>query len=1206
MSKKLLFLVFSVFLLGFVLSNTSQAADPDLLVWYKFDDGVGDTATDSSGNGNDGAITGATWVGGQLDGALDFGGDGDQVEDADGELYLNGLNALTVSMWIKSRQINTDRGFIIGVPPAGQDRYITMRYDSAGASGGGDDVLKMGVSTTTSSGDGPQLESSEGLQTTDWQHVCMTWESGGLIYFYVNGVEDTPTDRNNENEVGDTAGCSTLLIGRGGKDDGTPDGWDGLIDDVRIYSRVLTLAEIQDVMLGRGGSQASEPIPADGAVDVLVDTDLSWKRGEYAIQDDVYLGTDPCMANLPKVATLFDFQDPLVDLPVDLIASTTYYWYVAETDSNTTHTPDGTWQFTTVLGEATPDFPPDGAVIPGAPIGDDLYTTLDFFPGATNVKWTGYFSEDYAEVSGRAQDANLGDPPYGGYRYYAGLYAVPPAVESLVRGTIYYWTVDSEDALGNMFPGDVWEFIVQSYYAYIPNPPNEAIFVPSDVLLSWNPGFGVVEHDIYMGTEYEAVRDARYDFNVPGGTAYVGPDEYIITRPEPNYMVTGLPYLTKHYWRVDEVNGRLPPPFGGGNYYIGSVWNFTTQDALTGLAGEYYHHTGGASPAGFEAKMLVRVDPEINFDWLTGSPDPTMAIDNFSVRWTGRIAVPVVGNYTFTTETDDGARLWINDTLIIDQWVDQGVTPHSGSIQLNSYGPHDIKMEYYENGGGAAAKLYWEGPMVPYGIVPSNYLAPNFAAFTAANPSPRYGSLEPDWQPTLSWTPGAFAATHELYFSSDFDDVNERTAPKIVLTALNYTPPAPLDLDQTYYWAIDEVNSVGPAPGFWPGDVWNFTLPPGGTGRAVREWWLGIGGGTSIPDLTGNARYPDNPDDWEYVDIFEGPTDWANNYGSRIHGWLRPPTTGDYRFWIATDDNGELWLSTSEDPADANLVSEVTAWANPRDWDDTDVVPSGPITLQANKKYYIMGLMKEGGGGDNIAAAWQGPSTSPVSSRQVIDGQYLCATPYDPPYASNPRPQDGATEDDRTPLLSWWPGAHAQAVNGHELYFSSNYDDVNDRTVSKIVLTEPNYPYPTPLMLGQTYYWAIDEVNSLGPVPGRWSGKLWSFTMNECISLDNFEDYNDRGELRVIWEDGYANVVWGGTYPFQYVVQSGSSGSNLNVSSAVGNPTGGGTGPIRPTGLDAMVLRYDNDGWTYTGLPGAEEWVYDAPYFSEIEAVTVG
>ncbi len=104
--------------------------------------------------------------------------------------------------------------------------------------------------------------------------------------------------------------------------------------------------------------------------------------------------------------------------------------------------------------------------------------------------------------------------------------------------------------------------------------------------------------------------------------------------------------------------------------------------------------------------------------------------------------------------------------------------------------------------------------------------------------------------------------------------------------------------------------------------------------------------------------------------------------------------------------------------------------------------------------------------------------------------------------------------------------------------------------------------------------------------------------------LDDMEDYNDHVEIRRVWRDGYANVRWGGIYPDIYLVRGGSSGSNLNVSTAVGSPFNGGTGPTLND--EAMVLRYDNDGFTYTGHPGEEMWIYDAPYYSEIEANTVG
>jgi hypothetical protein len=220
--------------------------DAALLVHWKFDEGMGSVAGDSSGKGHDGDVNGPTWVasGGYNNSpCLEFDGLGGIVIDNDANVYLNGLSSLTVSMWIKSDLTGTDRGFIIAEPPVGGDKSITMRYDAAGASFGGTNVVKMGISTVAGQ-DGPQLESSENLQTTQWQHVCMAWSSGDIIRFYVNGAEDAATGRNNENEVGLTAGNTILLIGKGSKDTAVDQGWDGLIDDVRIYSYALSHSEI--------------------------------------------------------------------------------------------------------------------------------------------------------------------------------------------------------------------------------------------------------------------------------------------------------------------------------------------------------------------------------------------------------------------------------------------------------------------------------------------------------------------------------------------------------------------------------------------------------------------------------------------------------------------------------------------------------------------------------------------------------------------------------------------------------------------------------------------------------------------------------------------------------------------------------------------------------------------------------------------------
>jgi hypothetical protein len=335
----------------------------------------------------------------------------------------------------------------------------------------------------------------------------------------------------------------------------------------------------------------------------------------------------------------------------------------------------------------------------------------------------------------------------------------------------------------------------------------------------------------------------------------------------------------------------------------------------------------------------------------------------------------------------------------------------------------------------------------------------------------------------------------------------------------------------------------------------------------------------------------------------------------RIHGWLEPPTTGNYTFWIASDDYGELWLSTSENPAGAVLIANVPGWTNSREWAKyPDPQESDPIPLVAGQKYYIRGLMKEGGGDDMLCVAWQGPADSPVPTRVIIDGEYLRAFPYDPLNAWGPYPRDGATDvQDRNPTLSWHPGYYVQGDEGHKLYFSQRFADVCDRDPAAFIdaLTEPNYTIPAPpLLLGTTYYWAVDEVNDGGPPPGEWKGRVWSFTLAECFTVDHMEDYNDRWEIRGkgspreggVWTDGFNSVVWGGVYPLHYPENKASSGSNLNTSTEVGSPYGA-TGPIYG-GEQAMVFRYDNDGHTYP-VRGMEDWDYDAENFSEIEANTV-
>jgi len=161
----------------------------------------------------------------------------------------------------------------------------------------------------------------------------------------------------------------------------------------------------------------------------------------------------------------------------------------------------------------------------------------------------------------------------------------------------------------------------------------------------------------------------------------------------------------------------------------------------------------------------------------------------------------------------------------------------------------------------------------------------------------------------------------------------------------------------------------------------------GGAGRILREWWTGIPG-DAVNDLTSNANYPDNPTGRGMLASTEGPTDWADNYGTRIRGYLHPITTGDYTFWIAGDANSELRLSTDAEPNNASIIAKVPGRTDSREWDKYPQQQSLPISLTGGEKYYIEVLHKAGSGSDNLSVAWEGPGLN----RQIIHGLFL--SPY--------------------------------------------------------------------------------------------------------------------------------------------------------------------------------------------------------------------
>lgn len=140
-----------------------------------------------------------------------------------------------------------------------------------------------------------------------------------------------------------------------------------------------------------------------------------------------------------------------------------------------------------------------------------------------------------------------------------------------------------------------------------------------------------------------------------------------------------------------------------------------------------------------------------------------------------------------------------------------------------------------------------------------------------------------------------------------------------------------------------------------------------------RDVWFQIPGAT-VPQLLGHPRYPDQPDQRHVLKHFlEAPRHIADQYGQRIQGWLSPPQTGNYTFWISGDDESRLLLGSDEDPATAVQIARVPDWTNPREWDRYPSQKSAPILLEEGKSYFIRLLHKEGFGGDHVAVRWVWP-----------------------------------------------------------------------------------------------------------------------------------------------------------------------------------------------------------------------------------------
>lgn len=303
---------------------------------------------------------------------------------------------------------------------------------------------------------------------------------------------------------------------------------------------------------------------------------------------------------------------------------------------------------------------------------------------------------------------------------------------------------------------------------------------------------------------------------------------------------------------------------------------------------------------------------------------------------------------------------------------------------------------------------------------------------TAAWASPAPNSTQPvgaavTLQVNASDPNGARDLKRVMFFDANWNFLGEDyTAP--------YAFTTPVLAQGTYSYnaiAEDKSNAQAVPP------TLTFTVADCGGGSITFERWNNLSG-TLVSNLTGNAAYPNSPTTRTTVTAFEIPVSGGDNYGSRVHGYLCVPKTGHYQFYIAGDDNAELWLSSDASPANlyASPICRVPGWTASRQWNKYPEQTSSWIYLYAGSKYYIRALHKEGTGGDNLAVGWM---YADATTQLPIPGKYLSpmstgarlATEAldDPQVILFPNPGDG-----RFTIALGGPARDLQAVRVSDVY----------------------------------------------------------------------------------------------------------------------------------------------------------------------------
>ena len=503
MYRKLIFLVSFVLVLGLAMS-VSEGADPSLVGWWRFEEGSGTTAYDSSGNGLDGDLVGGvTWTQGRIGGGIELDGTSGYVSIPDFELTTD---TITFVAWVNGWK-GGDWAPLLSSRVVGQ---CEMNF-------GDNDTLHYTWNSDSSATWG--WTGGPVIPQDTWTMLAVTIDPDQAVAYVYTDDAGLTQSTNAIAHIEETVGA--LQIGYSYD----PRYVRGIIDEAAVFNRALTEQEIMGLVLGigEGYPYSSRPSPEDGTL--LLDTwvNLAWRVGDFAISHDVYLGDNfddvnsgaesAFIAN--QVATFLVAGFPGFAYPDGLVPGTTYYWRIDEVNDTEPNSPwkGDIWSFT---------IPPRKAYNPAPSDGTKFVATdaeLSWSTGLGTKLHTVYFGDNFDDVNNAA----------GG---------LPQANTTFAPGTLeldktYYWRVDEFDAAVT-HKGDIWSFTTL---------PSISIVDPD--LMGWwklDEGIGTTAVDWSGHNNHgEFMGDPQWVLGQDGGALEFDGDDYVdtgYTEDLVNYTIT--------------------------------------------------------------------------------------------------------------------------------------------------------------------------------------------------------------------------------------------------------------------------------------------------------------------------------------------------------------------------------------------------------------------------------------------------------------------------------------------------------------------------------------------------------------------------------------------------------------------------------------------------------------------------------------------